>query len=104
MSQQEKSPDVESNSQDAGEESTGQEKTPCETSCYEPPGYILDEERKMLEFYEAETWQELLNKAYGQLYATVMFMEHLSAEEEFDGFYISLIAGNLMPPLKMLSR
>lgn len=102
--QQEKSPDVESSSQNAGKDRTGQEKTPCETRCYELPGYILDEERKMLEFYEAGTWQELFSKAYEQLYATVMLMEHLSAEEEFDGFSISLIAGNLMLPLNMLSR
>ena len=75
-----------------------------ETRCYQIPGNILDEEREMLKFYKAENWQELFNKAHDQIYATVLLMERIPAEDEIDGFSIALIAENLMIPLKMLSR
>lgn len=85
-------------------EGAGQEKTPCEIRCYTIPGNILDEEQEMLERYKADNWQDLLNKAHDRLYATILLMERIPAEEELDGFSITLIAENLMSPLKMLGR
>lgn len=78
--------------------------SPRETRCYELPGNILEEEREMLAFYRAENWQELLNKAHDQMYAMVLLMERVPADEEIDGFSITLIAENLMMPLRMLSK
>ena len=75
-----------------------------ETRCYELSGNILEEEREMLAFYRAGNWQELLNKAHDQMYATVLLMERVPADEEIDGFSITLIAENLMMPLRMLSK
>ena len=75
-----------------------------EARCYQLPGYILDEERDMLVFYKAGNWQELFAKAYEQFYATIMLMEHVAAEDEFDGFSLNLIAGNLTNPLNMLGK
>ena len=85
-------------------DTAGSAPTAGETRCYQLPGYILDEEREMLAFYKAGSWQELFAKAYEQFYATIMLMEHVAAEDEFDGFSLSLIAGNLMSPLRMLGR
>lgn len=86
------------------DEDTEQEKTSCETRCYRIPANILDEEREMLEFYKVENWQELFNKAHDQIYATVLLMERIPAEEEIDGFSITLVAENLMMPLRMFSK
>lgn len=103
QSQQPDPPGVALDGQDADEDAE-QEKTPYETRCYRIPGNILDEEQEMLEFYKAEDWQELFNKAHDQIYATVLLMERIPAEEEIDGFSITLIAENLMIPLRMLSK
>ncbi len=103
QSQQAESPGVEPDSEDA-DKNAEQKKAPCETRCYQIPGNILDEERGMLEFYKAENWQELFNKAHDQIYATVLLMERIPAEEEIDGFSITLVAENLMRPLRMLSK
>ena len=103
QSQQAASPGVELGAQDAAKD-TEQEKVPHETRCYQIPGNILDEEQEMLEFYKAEDWQELFNKAHDQIYATVLLMERIPAEEDIDGFSITLIAENLMMPLRMLSK
>lgn len=85
-------------------ESAAPQSSPRETRCYELPGNILEEEREMLEFHGAANWQELLNKAHDRIYATVLLMERVPAEEEIDGFSITLIAENLMAPLRMLGR
>ena len=77
---------------------------PYETRCYTLPDHILDEEREMLAAHKAANWQELFDKTYDQLYATVLLMGHVSPEDKIDGFSIQLIAGNLMTSLGVLSR
>jgi hypothetical protein len=104
QSQQAENPSAEPNGRDADEESTRPEPAACETRCYRLPGYILDAEREMLEFWKAEDWQELFNKAHDQIYATVLLMERVPAEEKIDGFSIALIVESLMVPLRMLSN
>lgn len=103
QSQQAENSNAELIDQDADED-TGPETATYETRCYQLPSNILDEEQEMLEFYKAENWQELFNKAHDQIYATVLLMERIPAEEDIDGFSITLIAENLMMPLRMLSK
>lgn len=81
----------------------GREDTPHETRCYRIPRYILDEEREMLARHKAGSWQELLGKAHDRLYATILLMGRVPAEDVLDGFSINLIAENLMMPLRMLN-
>ena len=89
---------------DTNDESTSPEKPPYQIRSYQLPGFILEEERKMLKEYKADDWKELFGKAHEQLYTTAMLMQRVPAEEEIDGFSVQLIAGNLMMPLGMLSR
>ncbi len=89
---------------DTDDESTTSEKPPYQIRSYQLPGFILEEEQKMLKAYKADDWKELFGKVYNQLYATVMLMQRVPAEDEIDGFSLQLIAENLMMPLDMLSK
>ena len=80
------------------------EKPPYQIRSYRLPGFILEEEQKMLKAYKADDWKELFSKVYEQLYTTAMLMQRVPAEEEIDGFSVQLMAGNLMMPLDMLSK
>lgn len=77
---------------------------PPEVRAYHLPGFIVAEERELLALYEAGDWQELFCMAHERLYATAVLLRHFPAEEELDGVALQLIAGNLLAPLKMLSR
>lgn len=89
---------------DTDDESTSSEKAPYQIRSYRLPGFILEEEQKMLKAYKADDWKELFSKVYEQLYTTAMLMQLVPAEEEIDGFSVQLMAGNLMVPLDMLSK
>ena len=89
---------------DTDGESATSEKPPYQVRSYQLPGFILEEEQKMLKEYKADDWKELFGKVYEQLYTTAMLMQLVPAEEEIDGFSVQLMAGNLMMPLDMLSR
>ena len=80
------------------------EKPPYQVRSYQLPGFILEEEQRMLKAYKADDWKELFGKVYEQLYTTAMLMQLVPAEEEIDGFSVQLMAGNLMMPLDMLSK
>jgi hypothetical protein len=80
------------------------EKTPDEYRTYRIPGFMVDEEQKMLGMYKADSWQEVFSMAHGQLHTMVLLMRHFEAGEDIDGFSIQLMGDALMAPLDMLSR
>ena len=52
---------------DTDDESTSSEKAPYQIRSYRLPGFILEEEQKMLKAYKADDWKELFSKVYEQL-------------------------------------
>ena len=86
-------------------ESTKAKKRPDETRVYRLPGFIVDEERRMLEAYKAEDWQEMLHIMHCQFQAVATLMRHFDEEEDVNGFFLNQIAESLLlPALDMLNR
>lgn len=81
-----------------------QEEAPPEIRSFHIPGFMVAEERQMLELLKAENWQDMFDKIYEQLYTMALLMQHFEADEEIDGFSIQLMGNTLMAPLDMLSR
>ena len=79
-------------------------KTLTEYRTYRVPGFIVDEEQRMLRLYNSDSWQEMLNKTYEQLYTMALLMKGFEAEEHVDGFSVQLMGNTMMAPLGMLSR
>ena len=88
----------------AKDEPPAEEKAPPEIRSFCIPGFMVAEERQMLELLKAENWQHMFNKTYEQLYTMALLMQHFEADEEIDGFSIQLMGNTLMAPLDMLSR
>ena len=80
------------------------EKTPPEVRSYSIPGFMVANEKKLLELLKADNWQEMFDKTYDQLYTMALLMQHFEADEDVDGFSIQLMGNTLMAPLDMLSR
>lgn len=81
-----------------------EEKTPSELRTFHISGFMVDEEKEMLELLEAENWQHMFDKIYEQLYTMALLMQHFEADEEVDGYFVQLMGNTLMAPLDMLSR
>lgn len=81
-----------------------EEKTPPELRTFHIPGFMVDEEKEMLELLKAENWQHMFDKTYEQLYTMALLMQHFEVDEEVDGFSVQLMGNTLMAPLDMLSR
>ncbi len=81
-----------------------EEKAPSEIRSFHIPGFIVDEERKLLELLNAENWQEMFHKTYEQLYTQALLMQHFEADEAINGFSIQLMGNTLMAPLDILNR
>lgn len=79
-------------------------KAPPEIRSFRIPGFMVAEEKEMLELLKAESWQHMFDKTYEQLYTMALLMQHFEADEEIDGFSIQLMGNTLMAPLDMLSR
>ena len=86
------------------DEPSSEEKSPPEIRSFSIPGFMVAEERQMLELLKAENWQGMFDKTYEQLYTMALLMQHFEADEEIDGFSIQLMGNTLMAPLDMLSR
>lgn len=81
-----------------------EEKTPSELRTLHIPGFMVDEEKEMLELLKAENWQHMFDKTYEQLYTMALLMQHFEVDEEVDGYSVQLMGNTLMVPLDMLSR
>ncbi len=79
-------------------------KRPPEYRTYRIPGHMVAEERKLLAMYQADSWQEMFNKAYDQLYTMALLMRHFKTEEELDGYSVQLLGETLMVPLRLFDR
>ncbi|MCL1940120.1 MAG: hypothetical protein FWG04_05610 [Desulfovibrionaceae bacterium] len=71
---------------------------------YSIPGFIVKEEKEMLELLKAEDWQDMFDKTYEQLYMMAMLMQHFEADEIIDGFSIQRLGNAFMVPLDTLRR
>ena len=72
---------------------------------YRLPGFMVDEELKMLDKFGAEDWQGLLHLARSRFEAVVSLMRQCDDSWETDGFFLGQIAEHLLePPLDMLHK
>lgn len=86
------------------ESPAAEEKTPSELRTFHISGFMVDEEKEMLELLKAKNWQHMFDKIYEQLYTMALLMQHFEADEEVDGYFVQLMGNTLMAPLDMLSR
>jgi len=84
-------------------EEKGQEPPPPEIRSYSIPGFAVKKEREMLQLLKAESWQDILDTIYDQLYTVALLMQHFKADKEIDGFSIQQMGNALMAPLTMLN-
>jgi len=81
----------------------GCEKTSPELRTYEIPGFVVEEEHEMLARYNAENWQELLDKARSTLNSVFSLLRRFDNNASMDGDSINRMAENLMArPIGML--
>ena len=73
-------------------------KAPPEIRSFQIPGFMVAEEKRMLDLLKAGNWQEMFDKTYEQLYTMALLMQHFEAHEDVDGFSIQLMGNTLMAP------
>lgn len=80
-------------------------KTPDELRTYRVPGFIINEERRLLKEHNAEDWQDLLYTSWDKLDILRTLMLHFDDSKELDGFFLNRIAEDLLaPPLDVLNH
>ena len=78
-------------------------KTPSELRTYEVPASVVKEEQEILVRYNADNWQELLERAANALNAVFSLFQHVDSETYLDGDSLNCIAEALMTqPIDML--
>lgn len=74
------------------------QESPAEYRTYRLPGYMLEEEREMLEMYDAKDWQELLHITRAKLEILSQLMRNFDDGEQVNGFFLNQIAEHMMGP------
>ena len=72
--------------------------------CYSIPAFMLDEERDLLDAYDADDLADLLDRLYVDLHVTATLMEHVDIEMETDGEFIHMLGTHLRATLRFLHR
>ena len=72
---------------------------------YRIPGFIVGEERSLLESFGADDWQEVLHLARCRLQVISQLLLHYDEDEQIDGLFLNLLAESLLEPgLDTLNR
>ena len=91
------SPSTEPNAQ-------GNEKEPDQMRCFRVPGFMVLEEREILETYQAEDVVDLIRKARDDFSTTSLFMRRFSDDFSIDGFTVQHIGEIMHRPIVMLNK
>lgn len=80
------------------------EKEPDQTRCFRVPGFMVLEEREILETYQAEDVVDLIRKARDDFSITSLFMRRFSDDYSIDGFTVQHIGEIMARPIVMLNK
>jgi len=84
-------------------ESSRDEDAPLELRTYEVPASVVEKEHEILVRYNADSWQELLERALGALNSVFSLLLHVDSETYLDGDSLCGIAEAFMAqPIDML--
>lgn len=82
----------------------GDEKEPDQVRCFRVPGFMVLEEREILETYQAEDVVDLIRKARDDFSITSLFMRRFSDDYNIDGFTVQHIGEIMHRPIVMLNK
>ena len=72
---------------------------------YRIPRFIIEEERSLLESFNADDWQEVLHLARCRFQVITNLLLHYDEDRQVDGFFLNLLAESLLEPgLDTLNR
>lgn len=76
---------------------------PSEIRTYRVPDYIVEEERRLLVQHQAQSWQEMFDKACNHLHTLIFLLQHFETGASMDGYAVTLLGDTLMAPLDTLN-
>lgn len=86
------------------DESPKPSKEPDQIRCYRVPGFMVLEEREILDEYRAEDVVDLIRKARDDFSITSLFMRRFSDDYSIDGFTVQHIGESMARPIAMLNK